>query len=79
MQDHICKYDKEMGAMEASVGKIKQDTDKILKILEGNGSDGLVTRVALNKQSIGRAWWWIAIHIAGFMGLCWWVIKGTRA
>ena len=39
--------------------------DDIHKILigKGNGEDGLVTQTALNKQSLTRVWWFIALGI----------------
>lgn len=59
-----------LAVTESNLEAIKITTDKILKILTGNGSEGLTTKVALNKQSIKRVWWWvggITTGIAGFV------------
>ena len=34
---------------------------KVFKILEGNGSVGIVTQTELNKSAIKRIWWLIGI------------------
>lgn len=36
---------------------------KVFKILEGNGSVGIVTQTELNKSAIKRIWWLIGIGI----------------
>jgi len=54
-----CTQETNLAIIREKVGRIDATTDKILKILEGNGADGLITNVALNKQSIRRLWWWV--------------------
>jgi len=46
-------------AVKADITEIKDTVKNIFKILNGNGGIGLVTRVALNRQSISRVWWWV--------------------
>lgn len=59
MDKHQCKYEKEMAVLHENVETIKENTKQILKTLNGNGATGLITKVALNRQSISRMWWWV--------------------
>lgn len=68
-------YERELGALQESVDSIKDNTKKILHVLNGNGSEGLVTKTALNRQSITRIWWWLGIVSVCFLGICGFVIK----
>lgn len=64
--------DKERGAESINVSRLNEDITEIKKtvndifrILNGNGSIGLITKVALNDSSITRAWYWLtAISLA---------------
>ena len=47
----------------------------MLKILNGNGSAGLKTKVELNRASIVRAWVWLSSVSVGIMGLAFWAIR----
>jgi len=67
-----CKYEAEIAVISTNIndiklGQEKQDKKfaKMFKILDGNGSVGLVTQTALNKASLVRAWWFI-----GAVALC---------
>lgn len=47
------------------IAEIKSTVKDIFKILNGNGTCGLVTKVALNESSIVRAWYWLsAVSVA---------------
>lgn len=48
-------------------------TEKLLKVLYENG---LVTQVALNKQSLGRLWKWTGIVSTFILGLAAWIFRG---
>jgi len=51
--------------LHEDIAEIKTSLKDISKVLNGNGSEGLVTKVALNRSSINRAWWWLsALSIA---------------
>ena len=54
-------------AIKEDITEIKITVKDIFKILNGNGGTGLVTRVALNKQSISRVWWWVGILSGTFV------------
>jgi len=44
-------------------------TAKLHDTILGNGGEGLVTKIAVVKSSLKRAWWFIAIIIVGLFGL----------
>jgi len=48
---------------------VQKNTERILLILEGNGSDGLVTKVAMNQTAINRAWRFLYFVLFGILGL----------
>ena len=61
--------------LKEDIAEIKATTKDILKILNGNGSVGLVTKTALNAQSIKRAWWWLGAISLGIMGMVFFIIR----
>ena len=62
-----CKYETEIALTAKGVDDlIKSQADKfkrLFKLLEGNGSVGIVTQTELNKQSLTRVWWFMGIGI----------------
>lgn len=69
--------ESDFAVMQRDVEEIKVCQLKILKILQGDNGEGIVTKVALNRQSIKRAWYWIGgitvlIPLAGIFG---WLIR----
>ena len=61
--------------LKEDITEIKDTTKDIYKILNGNGSVGLVTKTALNAQSIKRAWWWLGGISLGLMGIVFFIIR----
>ena len=61
--------------LEEHCKDVKKDTAQILKILNGNGREGLVTRTSLNEQSLKRLWWFVGAIalgiVAGAVGILW--------
>ena len=51
--------DERIATVEADLKHVKESTDRILHILEGNGHEGVVTKTALNSQAIKRLWWFV--------------------
>ena len=45
--------------LKDTVPRIEDKVDTVVKLLQGDNSAGLITRVALLKQSVNRAWWWL--------------------
>lgn len=55
----------DMVRLNDDIAEIKSTVKDIFKILNGNGTVGLVTKVALNDSSITRAWYWLsAVSVA---------------
>jgi len=51
--------DQKLEVIEEIVKRIEQKVDHHTVLLEGSNGEGLVTKVALVKQSLNRAWWWL--------------------
>lgn len=66
-------------SIQQDVTEIKGTVKDIYKILNGNGSEGLVTRVALNKSAIGRIWWWLGGVSLAILGTAFFVLRGGLA
>lgn len=75
MRSHDCKHESQIAVISDKVEKIEKTADKILKILNGNGKDGLVTTVALNKSSIRRLWWFFGVISMGLFGIAFYCIQ----
>ena len=59
MAEHKCLHEVDLALMESELKENTKDTKQILKLLQGDNSKGLVTKVALHTASIRRAWWWL--------------------
>ena len=70
-----CIQETNIALVKQSTEKIQKDVGKVLKILEGNGSNGLTTRVALNRQAIRRVWWWVGGISFSIAAIAFYVIK----
>ncbi len=75
MQNHECKHESQIAVVIDKVEKIEETVDKIFKILNGNGRDGLVTNVALNRSAIRRLWWFVGVMTTGILGIAFYVIQ----
>ena len=70
----------EIAILKAENKEQSKKLDRILKILEGNGEVGLVTRVMLNKSSITRIWWTISgvsVFFGGIIAFCSLLVKAS--
>lgn len=72
-----CTQQTSIALVEQSTQKIERNVEKILKIIEGNGNNGLITRVALNRQSLTRIWWWIGGISLSIVGIAFFVIRSA--
>lgn len=50
----------DVARLNEDITEIKQTVKDIFKILNGNGTKGLVTKIALTEASIGRVWYWLS-------------------
>ena len=66
-----------MERLQQDIAQIKSDVKDILKLLNGNGTSGIITKVALNKEAIRRAWWWLGGISISIMGIAFFVIKSA--
>jgi len=68
-------HEGKIGVISDKVEKIEETVDKIFKILNGNGKEGLVTNVALNTSTIRRIWWFVGIISTGIFGVAFYFIQ----
>ena len=61
--------------LKEDIHEIKDGVRDIFKILNGNGQEGIVTKTALNTQSIKRVWWWLGGISVSIMGIAFFVLK----
>ena len=55
-------------AVKEDIREIKETVGNIFRILNGDDKGGgLVTQVALNKQSVRRVWWWVGSLSTAFV------------
>lgn len=77
MQEHKCLHEVDLALMASQQTENTKDTKQILKLLQGNNSEGLVTRVALHAASIKKVWWWLGGISLAILGAAFFVIKGS--
>lgn len=65
-----CTEKDKIDDMHADIKDIKT------AILGDGKSVGLVTKVALNKQSIGRVWWWVGMISVAIIAVAMYIIRG---
>ncbi len=50
-------------------------TQKVADAIYGTNGEGLKTKVALNRSSIKRAWWWLGGISMSIIGGAVWIIR----
>ena len=60
-EQHHCKYESTIAVMQSDIATIKEHSEKTVKILTGNGEEGLITQLAINKSDTRRLWKWFAV------------------
>ena len=68
-------YDADIAAIRTSLKSNNEMTKDIHKAIYGNGGNGLLTNVALNRQAIKRAWWWLSGVSVSIFGIAVCVVK----
>ncbi len=76
MADHKCLHEVDLALMESELKENTADTKQILKLLQGDNSKGLVTKVALHGASIRRVWWWLGSISLAIIGAALFIIRG---
>ena len=64
---------EDIAVLKEAIPRIDNNVEKIFKLLDG--PEGLVTGVALNKQSIKRVWWWLGGVSTTMVGGAIWAIR----
>ncbi len=54
--DHRCIHEEEIILLKDHDRDMGGDVKKILRLLQGNGSIGIITRQELHEQSLKRLW-----------------------
>lgn len=65
----------EIKAGMKDISEIKDSVKDIFKVINGNGSIGLVTQAQLNKQSLKRTWWWLGGISMAMLGVAGYIIR----
>ena len=66
--EHTCHHETDIALMKDALLRVETNTQEICRVLKGNGM-GLVTEIALLKQSDKRKWWWLGAISMGLVGL----------
>ena len=74
-----CTQETNIALIQQGIQSIQKDVTKTLIILEGNGGEGLTTKVALNRQSIKRMWWWVGAVSLTLLGITAYVLRAMIA
>ena len=65
----------DLSAIKTSLNTNNEMTKEIHKAIYGNGGHGLLTNVALNRQAIKRAWWWLGGVSLSILGIAGCIVK----
>ena len=68
-------YDASIAKIETLLDSNIQMTAEIHKAIFGNGGNGLLTKAALNRQSIKRIWWWVGGLSMTILGIAGCIVK----
>lgn len=77
MEEHKCLHEVDLALMARQQEENTKDTKQILKLLQGDNSKGLVTKVALHAASIRRVWWWLGSVSLAIVGAAFFIIRGA--
>jgi hypothetical protein len=62
-------------AIISNVNEIRQDVKSILVVLNGNGKEGLCTRVSLVEKAQSISWWWLGGISLSVVGVAIYIVK----
>ena len=77
MADHKCLHETDLALMAREMSQNTEDTKEILKLLKGDNSKGLVTKVALHGASLKRVWWWLGGVSLAIIGAALFIIRSS--
>ena len=61
--------------LKSDIAEIKESQQLLYKVINGNGKIGVITRVALIKESLTRAWITLTLLIGGIVGIAFYIIR----
>jgi len=61
--------------LKSDIAEIKESQQLLYKVMNGNGKIGVITRVALIKESLTRAWITLTLLIGGIVGIAFYIIR----
>ena len=67
--DHECLHEVDLALVQNDTKEIRKGVDRLVKIIEGNGENGLVTKITVAEKSLTRAWWAIGLILTGIGGI----------
>lgn len=73
MTEHECRHEVDLALLQENTKEIRLGVDKLVKIIDGNGESGLVTKMALARQSIHRVWGTLGVCLTivlAILGIC---------
>ena len=65
----------ELAVIQSVLTENTEVVKEILNIIKGTNGDGLTTKIALQRQSLARLWWWVGGLSICFVGIAGWVIR----
>ena len=75
MEDHDCKHEADLAVVLNDVKDIKRILCRVERMLDGNGSQGLVTKVEVNRTAIARSFAWLGGLTIILVGIGVWVVQ----
>ena len=61
--------------LKSDISEIKESQQLLYKVMNGNGKIGVITRVALIKESLTRAWITLTLLIGGISSIAFYIIR----
>ena len=71
----MCSKEAELAVIQSVLTENTEVLKEILNIIKGTNGDGLTTKLALQRQSLARLWWWVGGLSICFVGIAGWVIR----
>jgi len=71
----MCSKEAELAVIQSVLTENTEVVKEILNIIKGTNGDGLTTKIALQRQSLARLWWWVGGLSICFVGIAGWVIR----
>ena len=57
--EHKCLHETDFALMAKTQTDMSESVKELVDLIKGSNGHGLLTRLALNDQSLTRLWWWV--------------------